>query len=87
MMQLTEKELKSYASPENCHISKEKIKEKDADDEEYCKVRDPCHCIGEYRGAAHSICSFKYSSPKEIPVIFYIRSNITFYHKRAERRI
>ena len=28
------------------------------------KVRDPCHCTGEYKGAAHSICNLKYSVPK-----------------------
>ena len=25
----------------------------------------------EYRGAAHSICNFKYSVPKKIPLVFY----------------
>ena len=66
---------------------KKKIKEKNADDEEYCKIRDPCHCAGEYRGAAHNICNIKYGPPKEIPVIFHIGSNVTLYHKRDMRRI
>ena len=30
---------------------------------------------GKYKGAAHSICNFKYSVPKEIPIVFYSRSN------------
>ena len=25
----------------------------------YVKVRDHCHYIGKYRGAAHSICNLK----------------------------
>ena len=66
---------------------KKKIKEKNADDEEYCKIRDPCHCAGEYRGAVHNICNIKYGPPKEIPVIFHIGSNVTLYHKRDMRRI
>ena len=36
----------------------------------YCKVSDPCHYTGEYRGAAHSICSLKYSVPKYSPYSF-----------------
>ena len=39
-------------------------------DEKYWKVRDHCHCTGEYRGAAHSICNLKYSVPKKIPIVF-----------------
>ena len=30
---------------------------------------------GKYKGAAHSICNFKYSVPKEIPIVFHNRSN------------
>ena len=30
---------------------------------------------GEYKGAAHSICNFKYSVPKEIPIVFHNESN------------
>ena len=33
MIPLAKKELKSYASQENCHICKGKFKEKNADDE------------------------------------------------------
>ena len=47
----------------------------------YHKVTDHCHYVGEYRGAAHSICSLKYSVPKKIPIVFHNGPNyFSFYH-------
>ena len=40
--------------------------DKHAKDKKYCKVRDHCHYTEEYRGAAHSICSLKYSIPNKV---------------------
>ena len=37
----------------------------------YQKVRDHCHHIGKYRGAAHNICKLKFKVPNEIPVVFH----------------
>ena len=34
----------------------------------YKKVRDDCHYMGKFRGAAHSICNLNYKVPQEIPV-------------------
>ena len=34
----------------------------------YQKVRDYCHFIGKFTGAAHSICNLRYKVPQEIPV-------------------
>ena len=47
--------------------------------QEYVKVRDHCHYAGNYRGAAHSICNFKYSIPKEIPIAFHKGSNYDYH--------
>ena len=34
-------------------------------EKKYCKGRDHCHCTGEHRVAAQSICNLKYSVPKQ----------------------
>ena len=47
-------------------------------DKKHCKVRDHCHYVGKYRGAAHSICNWKYSVPKKIPIDFHNRSNYDY---------
>ena len=44
----------------------------DQDDENYKnkgKIKDHCHYIGKFRGAAHSKCNLNYNVPKDIPVI------------------
>ena len=43
------------------------------------KVRDHCHYTEECRGAAHGICSLKYSVPKEISIVFHNGSNSKCY--------
>ena len=49
MMSLTNEELESYPSQENCHICKKKNEDKNADNKNYCKVRDHCHYTGKDR--------------------------------------
>ena len=46
-------------------------------DKNYCKVRDHCHYMEEYRGAVHSIRNLKHSVPKKVLVkkAFLIGSN------------
>ena len=54
------------------------------------RFRDHCHFTGEYRGAAHSTFTLKYSVPEKNPIPFHNESNYdyhSFYHKRASRRI
>ena len=46
----------------------------DEDDENYTnrkKVKDHCHYIGKFRGAAHSKCNLNYKVPKDIPIIIH----------------
>ena len=43
------------------------------------KVRNHCHYMGKYRGAAHNICNLRYKVPKEIPVVFHDSSTYDYY--------
>ena len=56
---LTKEQQESYENSNICYICKEKFENKYMKDKKYCKVRHHCHYIGEYRGAAHSICNLK----------------------------
>ena len=78
MMLLTNKELESYVSQENCRICKKQFEGKYVDNRIYCKVRDHCNYTGKYIGAPHNMCNLKYSIPKEVPDSFHFESN--YYH-------
>ena len=45
----------------------------------YKKVRDHCHYIGKYRGAAHSLCNLRYQEQRDIPVILHNGSEYDFH--------
>ena len=51
-------------------------KEKDAF---YHKVRDHCHNIGKFRGAAQSICNLRYKAPKKIIIVFHNGSTYDYH--------
>ena len=42
------------------------------------KAEDHCHCTGEYRSTANSVCNLKYSVPKKIPIVFHNGSNYDY---------
>ena len=43
------------------------------------KVRDHCHYLGKYRGAAHNICNLSYKVLKEISVVFHNGSTYDYH--------
>ena len=55
-----------------------------ATDKKYCKVQNHFYYTGEYRGTAHSMCSLKYSIPKEITIHFYNGSNYDYHIIKEE---
>ena len=60
-------------------LLKKEQQESNENAKKYCKVRDHGHYTGEYRVVAHSICNFKYSVPKKIPIVFHNGSNYDYH--------
>ena len=73
MKLLPNEQQKSHENGKFCYICKEKFEGK------YGKVRNHYHYTGKHKGAAHSICNLKYSTPKEISIIFYNGFNYDYY--------
>ena len=71
MKLLINKQQESYENAKICYICQENFEGKYAKDKKYCKVWDHSHYVGEYKGAAHSICNLKYSISKETAIIFH----------------
>ena len=65
MLPLTKEELKSHQDAKACYICQKRFLKRFANDKIYRKVRDHCHFIGKYRGAAHSICSLRFNVPND----------------------
>ena len=74
MKLLTKEQQELYENAKICYIYEKNLKDK-----KYCEVRDHCHNTGEDRGAAHSICNWKYSVPKKIPIVFHNGSNYDYH--------
>ena len=77
MLPLTKEELNLHQDATNCYICTKSILKRFAKSKNYRKVRDHCHYAGTYRGAAHSICNFKFNLPNEVPVVFH---NVSDYN-------
>ena len=81
MIPLTTKKEIYYNKQKICYICK---KDLDNNDKKQQKVRDHCHCTGNYRGAAHNICNLRYKVPKEIPVVFHNGSTYDYHFVTKE---
>ena len=64
MKLLTNEQQWSDENAKICYIYKKKFQDKYLKDKKISKVTNYCHDTGEYRGAALTICNFKYSIPK-----------------------
>ena len=78
MIPLTKKEEKNHNKQKVCYIYKREFN-KDDSDKKHHKVKDHCHYMGKYRGAAHTICNLRYRIPKEIPIVFHDGSTYDYH--------
>ena len=60
-------------------LVKKNFENKYLKDKKYRKIRDHCHCTGEYRGAVHNICNLKYSVTKKFPIAFHNGSKYDYH--------
>ena len=85
MIELTEEEIYRHYISKRCFICQGKFNEDNDDSSNkkdknnYIKVRDHCHYTGKYRGAAYKICNLRYSTPREIPVVFHNGSSYDYH--------
>ena len=78
MISLTKKEEENYNKQKVSYICKKEFNTGDSD-KKYHKVKDHCHYMGKYRGAAHNICNLRYKIPKEIPIVFHNGSTYDYH--------
>ena len=67
-----------YEKAKVYYICKKKLENNYVKDRTYHKVRYHCRYIGQYIGAAYSICNSKYSVPKKTPRVFNNESNYDY---------
>ena len=82
MIPLTNDENKSYEKQKVCYICKKEFCTNKNDENEfkiYQKLRDHCHYMRKFRGAAHNICDLRCQIPKEIPVVFHNGSTYDYH--------
>ena len=81
LIPLTSEQKRFHNNPKRCHICHTKFYSKDhigGKSINYIKVRDHDYYTGLYRSAAHSICSLRYSTQRDIPVVIHNGSNYDF---------
>ena len=78
IMPLTKKEEKHHNKQKVSYICKKEFNT-DNIDKKHHKVKDHCHYMGKYRGAAHNICNLKYRIPKEILIVFHNGSTCDYH--------
>ena len=73
MNRLTHEEWREFNQARKCHICFKEFQELNP------KVRDHCHCTGQYQGPAHRNCNLRYKVPSFIPIVFQNLSGYDAY--------
>ena len=82
---LTKEEKINSNDQKVCYICKKEFdtidttKSSSLERKKHHKVRDHCHYMGKYRGAAHNICNLRYKVSTEIPVVFHNGSTYDYH--------
>ena len=72
------KKISPMKNKKKCYTCKKECSTDD-NNKKHHKVRDHCHLTGKYRRAAHDICTLRYKTPKEIPVVFHNGSTYDYH--------
>ena len=77
---LSSEQKKIHKNSKRCHICKKPFNELKKSDyyRNFRKVKDHNYCNEIYRGEAHAICKFKYTTQRDIPVVIHNGSNYNF---------
>ena len=82
MIPLTDEEIIYYEKQKLCHICKNQFCHEENEKNKfklYQKVKNHCHYIGQFRGAAHSIYNLRYKVQREIPDKIHNGSKYDYY--------
>ena len=82
MIPLTYEKIEFYEKQKVCQICKKEFSTGKNDNnlfKLYHKVRDHCHYMGKFRGAAHHICNLRCQTPREISVVFQNGSTYDYH--------
>ena len=78
MIKLTEEEYENHKNQKVCYMCNKKFSAYD-EDKNYYKVKNYCKFTGKYQGSCHKICRSKYSSLKEIAILFHNGSTCDYH--------
>ena len=82
IIELTNVLKREHEAAEKCHVCL-----KEFNDPRNRKVRDRCHYIGVYRGAAHNDCPLKYKILDHIPIVLLnLNYDAHFFKKELGKR-
>ena len=81
MTPLTSKQEKKHIDSDKCFICQKRFNnhKKSKYYKNFKKLKFNDHYTGIYRGAAHSLCSFRYSTQRDIPALIHNGSNYDFH--------
>ena len=78
LLEKTKEKYKSHKNQNACYICNKEFTAYD-EDKNYYKAENYCKFTGKYQSTCHKICKIKYTTLKEIPIIFHSGSNFDYH--------